>query len=177
LNFNLVYDDLSIPIQIKEDTTKARPVKSITIWKNKRENQADFKYNGKKVIQETLSYHLYPEFKEYLSLERQMIQHSILYGKRKANGLVEKIDLALSDDLHTALDKIIDYYKNYGDIIQRSQAQAVEDNIKYAKDHNISVAQALTENFIKPLQNKAEYKQKVATDYGMLSKQSIGTIN
>jgi hypothetical protein len=35
----------------------------------------------------------------------------------------------------------------------------------------------LTENFIKPLQNKAEYKQKVATDYGMLSKQTITTIN
>ena len=127
LNFNLVYDDLSIPIQIKEDTTKARPVKSITIWKNKRENQADFKYNGKKVIQETLSYHLYPEFKEYLSLERQMIQHSILYGKRKANGLVEKIDLALSDDLQTALDKIIDYYKNYGDIILPSLAYLDND--------------------------------------------------
>jgi hypothetical protein len=31
----------------------------------------------------------------------------------------------------------------------------------------MSVAQAMTENFIKPLQNKKEYKQKVATDYGM----------
>lgn len=122
LNFNLVYGDLSIPIQIKEDTTKARPVKSITIWKNKRENQADFKYNGKKVIQETLSYHLYPEFKEYLSIERQMIQHSILYGKRKANGLIEKINLDLSDDLQTTLNKIIDYYKNDGYIILPSLA-------------------------------------------------------
>jgi hypothetical protein len=53
----------------------------------------------------------------------------------------------------------------------------VDDIIAYAKKNGISVAQALTENFIKPLQNKAEYKQKVATDYGMLSKQSIGTIN
>jgi hypothetical protein len=35
----------------------------------------------------------------------------------------------------------------------------------------------MTENFIKPLQNKAEYKQKVASDYGMLSKQTVTTIN
>lgn len=122
LNFNLIYGDLSVPIQIKEDTTKARPVKSITIWKNKRENQADFKYNGKKVIQETLSYHLHPEFKEYLSIERQMIHHSILYGERKANGFIEKISLDLSNDLQTSLDKIINYYKNDGDIILPSLA-------------------------------------------------------
>jgi len=92
----------------------------------------------------------------------------------------ELTDLSVEDEaqlkanLNNALS---DYYKNYWDIIQRSQSQAVEDIIAYAKKKWISVAQALTENFIKPLQNKAEYKQKVATDYGMLSKQTIGTIN
>lgn len=92
----------------------------------------------------------------------------------------ELTDLSVEDEtqlkanLNNALS---DYYKNYGDIIQRSQAQTVEDIIAYAKKNGISVAQAMTENFIKPLQNKKEYKQKIATDYGMLSKQSIGTIN
>ena len=92
----------------------------------------------------------------------------------------ELTDLSVEDEnqlkanLNNALS---DYYKNYGDIIQRSQAQAVDDIIAYAKKKGISVAQAMTENFIKPLQNKPEYKQKVASDYQMLSKQSIGTIN
>lgn len=92
----------------------------------------------------------------------------------------ELTDLSVEDEaqlkanLNNALS---DYYKNYGDIIQRSQAQAVEDIMAYAKKKWISVAQALTENFIKPLQNKAEYKQKIASDYGMIAKQSIGTIN
>jgi hypothetical protein len=49
--------------------------------------------------------------------------------------------------------------------------------LNYAKQKGVSVAQALTENFIKPLQWKAEYKQQVANSYGMLSKQSIATIN
>ena len=92
----------------------------------------------------------------------------------------ELTDLSVEDEaqlkanLNNALS---DYYKNYGDIIQRSQAQTVDDIIAYAKKNGISVAQAMTENFIKPLQNKAEYKQKVASDYQMLSKQSITTIN
>ena len=92
----------------------------------------------------------------------------------------ELTDLSVEDEaqLKSNLNNALsDYYKNYWDIIQRSQAQAVEDILAYAKKNWVSVAQALTENFIKPLQNKAEYKQKVASDYGMLSKQSIATIN
>ena len=80
----------------------------------------------------------------------------------------ELTDLSVEDEtqlkanLNNALS---DYYKNYGDIIQRSQAQAVDDIIAYAKKNWISVAQAMTENFIKPLQNKQEYKNKIASDY------------
>ena len=82
----------------------------------------------------------------------------------------ELTDLSVEDEqqlkanLNNALS---DYYKNYGDIIQRSQAQAVDDIIAYAKKKGISVAQAMSENFIKPLQNKKEYKMKVAQDYWM----------
>ena len=92
----------------------------------------------------------------------------------------ELTDLSVEDEnqlkanLNNALS---DYYKNYGNIIQRSQAQAVDDIIAYAKKKGISVAQAMTENFIKPLQNKPEYKQKIASDYGMIAKQSIATVN
>jgi hypothetical protein len=48
----------------------------------------------------------------------------------------ELTDLSVEDEaqlkanLNNALS---DYYKNYGDIIQRSQAQTVEDIIAYAK--------------------------------------------
>ena len=92
----------------------------------------------------------------------------------------ELTDLSVEDEaqLKANLNNVLsDYYKSYWDIIQRSQAQVVDDVIAYAKKNWISVAQALSENFIKPLQNKAEYKQKIASDYGMLSKQSIATIN
>lgn len=122
--------------------------------------------------------------------EMQLLQQSRLNDLNRYNTYAttkmqnqlqaELTDLSVEDEqqLKANLNNVLsDYYKNYWDIIQRSQAQVVDDVIAYAKKNWISVAQALTDNFIKPLQNKAEYKQKVATDYGMLSKQSITTIN
>jgi len=115
------------------------------------------------------------------SMQNDLNRYNAYATAKMQNQLQQELtDLSVEDEtqlkanLNNALS---DYYKNYGDIIQRSQAQAVEDIIKYAKKNWISVAQAMTENFIKPLQNKAEYKQKVATDYGMLSKQTVTTIN
>ncbi|MBO7716778.1 MAG: hypothetical protein J6S85_24640 [Methanobrevibacter sp.] len=43
-------------------------------------------------------------------------------------------------------------------MIQRSQQQAVDDILQYAKDNNVSVAEALSQNFIKQLQEKPQYK-------------------
>lgn len=67
-----------------------------------------------------------------------------------------------------ALNQALDgYYKEYSDIIQRPKAQAVTDILSYAKSKGISVSQALKDNFVSPLQNKAEFKSKVANDYSM----------
>jgi hypothetical protein len=72
-----------------------------------------------------------------------------------------------------ALNQTLDaYYKDYGDIIQRPKAQVVADVIKLAKSKGISVSQALKENFITPLQNKPQYKSKIAKEYGMNTAQS-----
>jgi hypothetical protein len=43
-------------------------------------------------------------------------------------------------------------------MIQRPKAQVIEDVLAYAREHNVSVAQALKKDFIEPLQNKAQYK-------------------
>ena len=91
-------------------------------------------------------------------------------GAKLQNQLQNELtDLSVSDpkqlraNLNNALTS---YYEQYGDIIQRSQAQVVDDIINYANKKGISVAQALTENFIKPLQWKAEYKSRISETYG-----------
>lgn len=110
--------------------------------------------------------------------EMQLLQQSRLNDLNRYNQYAtaklqnqlqqELTDLSVEDEaqlkanLNNALS---DYYKQYWDIIQRSQAQTVDDIIAYAKKNGISVAQAMTENFIKPLQNKKEYKNMIAKNY------------
>lgn len=59
-----------------------------------------------------------------------------------------------------ALESVLDgYYKKYWDIIQRSEQQVINDVIAYAKKNWIWLAQALQENFVKPLQQKPWFAQ------------------
>ena len=92
----------------------------------------------------------------------------------------ERTDLEVEDEnqRRTNLNNVLSqYYQEYGDIIQRSQAQALNDILQYAKDNNCTVWEALTQNFIKPLQSKKEYKAKLNQSYNLNWKQSITTIN
>jgi len=57
------------------------------------------------------------------------------------------------------------YFSKYWDIIQRSQSQVVDDILAYAKEKGISVWEALSENFIKQLQNKPEFRNMIASNY------------
>ena len=141
---------------------------------------------GLNFAMQTASYRS-PEQQAQLQLQTQQIQNDLsLLNQSMANDLnlynqyetaklnnrlqQELTDLSVEDEaqlkanLYNALSW---YYEQYGDIIKRSQSQAVDDIIAYAKKNGISVAEALTQNFITPLQNKKEYKQKVAEDYGM----------
>ena len=112
INFHLVYNDLKIPIQIKEDGNRSLPVESLVLWKYKREYQENFIYKNNKAIQGTNSFYIYDEFKKYLRMEKDIINDSIAYGKREINGNIKKIDLELSDELQNAFNNIIDYYRN-----------------------------------------------------------------
>jgi len=40
----------------------------------------------------------------------------------------------------------------------------VDDIIAYAKQHKVSIAQAMRKNFIEPLQEKSQYKAKLNKD-------------
>ena len=79
----------------------------------------------------------------------------------------------LRNNLNTVLSQ---YYSSYWDIIKRSQAQVVDDVIAYAKKNNCSIGEALTKNFIEPLQNKPEYRNKINQNYWMYGSQSLWTI-
>lgn len=57
-----------------------------------------------------------------------------------------------------ALENVLDgYYDKYGSIIQRSEAQVINDVMAYARDNWVSLSQALEENFLKPLRAKPQF--------------------
>ena len=165
INFNLVYNNLKIPIQIKEDGTKALPVESLTIWKYKREYQENFIYKNNKAVQGTNSFYLHEEFKNYLKMEKEIINDSITYGEREIDGKIKKIDLRLSDDLQSAFNRIITYYQNIDNL---PSLVFLDNDLK-----------SLYEEFIEQYNNEIESIEKdaiISSDERKLNLIKLGTI-
>ena len=81
--------------------------------------------------------------------------------KKKYQLESELTDLSVKDpkQLRANLSNTLNsYYDKYGSLIMRSKDQVVDDILRYAKEKGVSVAQAMSENFIKPLQNKPQYR-------------------
>ena len=73
----------------------------------------------------------------------------------------ERTDLTVENEglLRKNLSNVLDeYYSKFWDMIQRPKSQVIEDVLAYAREHNVSVAEALKKDFIEQLQNKAQYK-------------------
>ena len=146
-----------------------------------------------------------PEQQAALQLQTQQIQNNMalyqqsrlnelsLYNQKQLNDLNlqyqadlfrqqnqlqnELTDLNTEDEqqLRANLNNVLSqYYSSYWDIIKRSQAQVVD--IAYAKKNNCSIGEALTKNFIEPLQNKPEYRNMIAKNYAAPITQAV-TIN
>lgn len=57
-----------------------------------------------------------------------------------------------------ALQSVLDdYYSKYWSIIQRSEAQVINDVMAYARNNWVTLSQALEENFLKPLRAKPQF--------------------
>ena len=100
--------------------------------------------------------------------EQQILQKNKLQSQ--LSDLSVKDPEQLRANLNNALNS---YYEKYGSLIMRSQGQVVDDILRYAKEKKVSVAQAMSENFIKPLQWKAEYKAMINKNMGIFVGQKI----
>jgi len=105
------------------------------------------------------------------SMQNDLNRYNAYATAKMQNQLQQELtDLSVEDEnqlkanLNNALKA---YYDERWAIIQRPQAEVVEDVIAYAKKKWITVAEALRKNFVEPLQSKKEYKTKVAQDYWM----------
>ena len=93
--------------------------------------------------------------------EQQILQKNKLQSQ--LSDLSVKDPEQLRANLSNALNS---YYENYGSLIMRSKDQVVDDILRYAKENGVSVAQAMSENFIEPLQKKPQYKSLINKQTG-----------
>lgn len=104
-----------------------------------------------------------------LRQQKDMNDLNLQFAKDKANLESELTDLSVKDpkQLRANLSNALkSYYENYGSLIMRSKDQVVDDILRYAKEKGVSVAQAMSENFIKPLQNKPQYRSLINKQTG-----------
>lgn len=105
------------------------------------------------------------------SMQNDLNRYNAYATAKMQNQLQQELtDLSVEDEaqLKANLSRVLDwYYSQRWAIIQRPQAEVVEDVIAYAKKNWMTVAEALRKNFLEPLQSKKEYKTKVAQDYWM----------
>ena len=109
-NFKLYYYDAYVPFLIKESGGPL-PKKSYVIWNQKRKNKDSFIFNGVTAVQGVQNYSLYPKFKEFLEMEKEIIENDIFYAERKIGGSLEKVDISVSENLKDAYLDILNYYK------------------------------------------------------------------
>ena len=85
---------------------------------------------------------------------REKTQNAQIDFKRKEKEMEAEVsssmyDLSVTDPkkLRSNLfNTLSSYYKQYGNIIQRSQSGVVDDIINYAKQHKVSIAEAMRKN-------------------------------
>lgn len=115
LTFELKYNNNFIPFLIKSKTKKPHPVKSYEIWNLKRQYKENFLYIDEKAIQGINKVYLEEKFKEFLDMEKQIVDENVFYGIKDINGKIQKQDVGFSDELSGAYSAILEYFKTFGD--------------------------------------------------------------
>ncbi|MDO4713962.1 MAG: hypothetical protein Q4B28_04960 [bacterium] len=90
--------------------------------------------------------------------------------RKKAELQAELSDINSKDpkiQFNAVMQALEPYYKDFGSIILRPQAQAAQDIIEQAKREKISVGEAMRKNFTEPLQGKSGYKMLMNRQYGI----------
>lgn len=115
LKFRLSIDGSIIPIEIKEQSLRSKPIHSVNLLKYKRELKENFIWEENKITQGTSEFYLDEKLKLTLNKEKEFIDKNIMFGKESLNE-IDKIDLCYSVELTEAYNKILDYYRSINNV-------------------------------------------------------------
>jgi hypothetical protein len=124
------------------------------VWYMQAERQEMNKAGADSIAQLQKNLWMYYQYSPEWMAERVQAQYAA------TNVTLDQADSGNETQKQMALQNVLDwYYQKYWDIIQRSEQQVINDVIAYAKKNWVWLAQALQENFVKPLQSKPEFAQ------------------
>ena len=119
------------------------------VWYMQAERQEMNQAGADSIAQLQKNLWMYYQYSPQWMAERVQAQYAA------TNITLDQADSWNETQKQMALQNVLDwYYDKYWDIIQRSEQQVINDVIAYAKKNWIWLAQALQENFVKPLQSK-----------------------
>jgi DNA phosphorothioation-dependent restriction protein DptH len=112
--FNLLIEDMSIPLAIKPESEPPKPIIGLDVWKEKRQFATDFRYSFEEDVLKLLFRNnertVRSEFRKNLLLEKQIVESdSFSWTEVSDNELRGKV-LNLSEELKTAFNKLRNHY-------------------------------------------------------------------
>src|SRR5690606_16527904 len=110
LFFNIQYNNVYLPIEIKDTDTKSTPIQARRVWKLKRENKEHFSFEDDKLKQGTAIYYPHESFKEMLYKEKEWVELGYQFVKDGTN--VEVLDLP---------EEVAKNFNNYLNYFQRNK--------------------------------------------------------
>ncbi|WP_027631547.1 DNA phosphorothioation-dependent restriction protein DptH [Clostridium hydrogeniformans] len=169
--FNLMLDNLIIPVNIVGSNSKITRISGRQIWINKLRDKGSYKFLDNKIIKDENVNFAYDEFKVNLDREEFILKNGGM-AFVESNGKLKVRELKVCDKLKEAYNRILEYYKS--NVVLPSLAYIDEDlaerlktyiDIYYSKLEKIKYNDNMCDEFVDLL--------RVGTIEGMGSSRQI----
>ena len=105
------FDDVKVPILLRNELPDSLPITGQRIWKLIRETGKDIQWlkEHNRLILENREFYLHAEYKQYFDWEDKWVENGYKCGKFDSDRLIP-VDLKLNDDLREAYSRFINYF-------------------------------------------------------------------
>jgi DNA phosphorothioation-dependent restriction protein DptH len=117
LKINIKFDQVVVPILIKNELQESMPITGFRIWKLIRETGRDIQWvrENNRLILENSEFYFHSEYREFFEWEEQWIEHGLKSARLESDQLLAE-DIKLSDELRESYSRYINYFKTRNSI-------------------------------------------------------------
>ncbi|MEM5016870.1 DNA phosphorothioation-dependent restriction protein DptH [Metabacillus indicus] len=128
LKIKIQFDQVTIPVLLKNELPESMPISGQRIWKLIRETGKDIQWikENNRLILENREFYFHSEYREFFEWENKWIEDGIKSAKHVSEQLIKE-ELKISDDLKEAYSRFITYFKIRNSI---PSLCAVSDDLK-----------------------------------------------